>query len=229
MVSVLLIVAGLGALVVLGLRIEGPPVPTPTRDVIPPQTALIDQDDLPNAWGSGSRETDVYEVPHGMAAERIMGLGFERPWINVYERVFSYGDEMLAISAYNELLSKYEQLSLQGWNNVPILEFAHQANEAHIACDEGMINGLYHHFACVYIARYGPIVITVNGKAFDRRWLTKEQFRDMLIAADRKAIAALEGTLEDTSDPWAQFGIPNWGQRSGIPGIAGMVPSGRAW
>jgi hypothetical protein len=69
----------------------------------------------------------------------------------------------------------------------------------------------------------------VNGNIFDRRWLTKEQFRDVLIAADRKAIAALEGTPEDASDPCAQFGIPNWGQRSSIPGIAGMVPSSRAW
>jgi hypothetical protein len=105
-IGVILIVAVLGALVVLGLRIEGPPVPTPPRDVIPPQTALIDQNDLPNAWGSGSRETDVYEVPHGMAAERIMGLGFERLWINVRERIFSYSDKVLAARAYSELLSK---------------------------------------------------------------------------------------------------------------------------
>jgi hypothetical protein len=72
-------------------------------------------------------------------------------------------------------------------------------------------------------------VITVNGKAFDRRWLTKEQFRDVLIAADRKAVAALKGTPEQPSDPWARFGIANRGQWPSIAGIAGMVPSGRLW
>jgi hypothetical protein len=228
-IGVVLVIAVLGALVVIGLRIEGPPVPTPPRDVIPPQMALIDQDDLPNAWGSGSRKTDIYEVPYGMAAERIMRLGFERPWINVLERVYSYTDEVLAAHAYDEQRAKYEQLSLHGWEEVPISEFAHQANEAHIACLESVINGLHHYHLCSYIARYETIVIDVGGNIFDRRWLTKEQFRDVLIIADRKAVATLEGTPEDASDPWAQFGIPNWGQRSSIPGIAGMVPSGRAW
>jgi hypothetical protein len=136
-----------------------------------------------------------------MAAERIMGLGFERLWINVRERIFSYTDETLAARAYGELLAENSRLSLQGWDEVPIPDFDHRANEAQIGCFEGVINGIHHHYACYYTARYGTIVIEVGGNIFDRRWLTKEQFRDVLIAADRKAGAALEGTPEDASDP----------------------------
>ena len=131
-----------------------------------------------------------------MAAERHILLDYEHPWINVSEYVYSYTDEGLAAQAYQELLEKYEPFPLQGWDEVPLSDFAPQATDAHVVCSEGHINGV-HHFTCVYIARYGSIVIDVGSNIFDRRWLTKEQFRDLLIAADEKAVAALEGGTED--------------------------------
>jgi hypothetical protein len=50
---------------------------------------------------------------------------------------------------------------------------------------------LHSNLWCAYIGRYGPIVIEVNGTIFERRWPRKEQYRDVLIAADYRAIAAI--------------------------------------
>jgi hypothetical protein len=196
--AILLLVAAMGGLLGLVFVLQGEeePIPSTPPHVIPPRRALIDEDDLPFAWGSGPVNTEVYEVPHGIAALRRIGLGYERTWINVTEYVYSYTDATLANRAYDELLAKLERVPLRGWDEVPVPSFRHQASETHIVCDEGRINGV-HHFSCVYVARYGSLVIDVGGNIFDRRWLTKEQFRDLLIAADEKAVAALEGGPED--------------------------------
>jgi len=164
-----------------------------------PDLALLFQvklapEDLPPGWYWEG--TEVKEVPGGegrftwfyhISARHLQV-------VHLSETVLVYPDEAAAQQGYRSQLDTYFPPGSKGWQEIPMLQFPHHAEEAKTACLElyfREVSGeVYHHYACTYIARYRRVVIIVLGNVFDDQWLTMPEFREVLIAADRKAARA---------------------------------------
>ena len=114
-------------------------------------------------------------------------------WVNVSEKVLVYGAQNAASEGFRQQRDKYFRPGVTDWVEIEELVFPHHADEMKAACLEGYVNGM-HHYACVFVARYGRVVIIVQGNVFDERWLTMEDFRSVLEAADRRATIASGGS-----------------------------------
>lgn len=154
---------------------------------------LIEAENLPPLWGPSLIETDRLSVPDGVGISRWFAQSPSRTWVNVLEDVFVLPDVSRAEQYYEIQLEEYGKLDFQGWESMPELQFPHSADDSHIACHEAYVNG-YHHFGCYVIMRYERVVIVVGGHIFDRRWLTAEQFRYVLIEADARVLEYLNST-----------------------------------
>lgn len=159
-----------------------------------PDLALLFQvelhpEDLPPGWYW--RGTEVAEVPGGEGRFTWFYHSSARNLrvVHLSEEVLVHPDVAAAQQKYKSELDTYLE-----WQQMPMLQFPQYAEEAHTACLElyfQEISGeVYHHYACTYIARYKRVVIVVQGHVFDDRWLTMSEFREVLIAADRRAAIA---------------------------------------
>jgi len=165
--------------------IEKPPaLLTPDEALL--EAILLDTADLPAPWSPEDIDTERVSVPNGIGKILWFRQFFDRPWINIREEAYVYQSEEAAQQGYENQLSEYVRFELQGWNAVPAFSFSPHADEIHSSCAEAYING-QHIFSCAVVGRYERIVIVVGGNIFDKRWLTVDQFRQVLITADRKA------------------------------------------
>ncbi|MGB9873205.1 MAG: hypothetical protein ACPLYD_16305 [Anaerolineae bacterium] len=165
-----------------------------------PDLALLFQvelspEDLPPGWYWEG--TKAEEVPNGegrftwfyhTSAKDLLV-------VSLSETVLVYPDIIAAREGYQTQIDIYFPAGSKRWRDMPELQFSHHAEEAKTACLElyfrEVSGDVYHHYACTYIARYGRVVIVVLGNVFDDQWLTMSEFRDVLIAADRKAARAV--------------------------------------
>ncbi len=169
---------------VLWVTLTTKPAPSLTQDEALLEAVLIDVDDLP--WGPESIEIEQPVVQNGIGKDIWFRLFRDRPWVNVSEGVYIYQTEAAAKQGYTALLNEYAGFKLQEWEAIPQIVFSDHADEMRPCCAEGYFDG-QHHFACEIVGRYGRIVIAVGGNIYDKRWLTAEQFREVLIRADQKA------------------------------------------
>lgn len=157
-----------------------------TPDEVLLEAVLIDVEDMPDSWRVADTDIEQHDVPDGIGK----GISFEhfrnRPWINIRGDVYVYRDDNAAKQGYRTQRERFSRFELQGWEILPQLEFAYHADEIQLSCTEGYIDQ-EHHFVCETVGRYGRVVIRVGGNIFDDRWLTAEQFRQVLVTADQKA------------------------------------------
>ena len=157
---------------------------TPEEELL--AAILLDTADLPARWSPEDIDIERVSVPQGIGKIIWFRQFFDRPWINIREEAYVYQSEEAAQQGYENQLSEYVRFELQGWNAVPAFSFSPHADEIHSSCAEAYING-QHIFSCAVVGRYERIVIVVGGNIFDKRWLTVDQFRQVLITTDRKA------------------------------------------
>jgi hypothetical protein len=150
------------------------------------ETVLIGVKDLPDAWYSQRIVTEEPYVRDGIGKDIWFYRSRNRPWVNISADVHVYHNEDAAKRGYQRQLDKYAHFGLQGWDAMPQIAFSHHADEMHPSCVENNINRT-HNFACEVVGRYGRVVIVVGGNIYDKRWLTAEQFRQVLMTADQKA------------------------------------------
>ncbi len=151
----------------------------------------IQLSDLPQGWRRG--EVMVESVPNAEGRfYRFYGTANRsESWINVEQIILLYPDVAAARVGYQEQETQYIPPTATRWREMKELAFAHQADEWHAECLPHSINGSPG-FACRAIARYENLVIVMLGNVFEDRWLSMADFRVVLEAMDRRAIAALE-------------------------------------
>lgn len=169
---------------ILWITLTTKPTPMLTPDEAILEAVLLDVDDLP--WGPEAVDIERPLVSSGIGKDIRYDLFRDRPWINVRVCAYIYQTEEIAQKGYKAQISQYARFELQGWEVMPEITFFHHADEMHPSCTEGYFDG-QHHFACDVVGRYGRVVIEVGGNIYDKRWLTAEQFREVLIKADQKA------------------------------------------
>jgi len=169
---------------ILWITLTSKPTPALAPDEAILEAILLKVDDLP--WGPEAVDIKRPLVSNGIGKVIWYRLFRDRPWINISEGVYVYQTETAAMQGYETLLSEYASFKLQGWEAMPQITFLHHADEMHPSCAEGYFDG-QHHFACEIVGRYGRVVIAVGGNIYDKRWLTAEQFREVLTRADQKA------------------------------------------
>lgn len=169
---------------VLWITLTTKPTPSLTPDEAILGAVLLDVDDLP--WGPEAIDIEHPLVSNGIGTDIRYDLFRDRPWINIRAEVYVYQDENVARQGYQTQCERFARYELQEWGVMPEIAFLHHADEMHLSCTEGYING-EHHFACEVVGRYGRVVTIVGGNIYDKRWLTAEQFRQVLTRADQKA------------------------------------------
>lgn len=156
---------------------------------------MLQVEDMPSGWYRRNGSIQIEYVPdgdgrffwfHHISAKDLT-------WVNVSEKVLVYGGQNTANEGYQQQRDKYFPPGVTEWEEIEELVFPHHADEMKVACLEGYVNGM-HHYACRAVARYERVVIIVQGNVFDERWLTMEDFRSVLEAADRRATIALRGS-----------------------------------
>lgn len=169
------------------LVFEEPAAPLTSEEAIL-EVILLDTSDLPDRWSPEDIDVEHVRVHDGIGKIVWFRQFFDRPWINIREEVYVYKDEEAARRGYENQLCEYARFELQGWDDVPPFSpsFLLHADIIHPSCAELYLNG-QHVFACDVVGRYGRVVTVVGGNIFDKRWLTVDQFRQVLITVDQKA------------------------------------------
>ena len=152
---------------------------------------LLDTADIKFLWSPQLVDSDWVAVSNGVGATRWFAQSSYRTWVNIFEYVFVFPTSELAVKHYNAEVLDLSKLNFQGWDSMPMLQYPHHADDSHIACHEASVNG-YHHYGCYVIVRYKRAVGIIGGHIFDTQWVTAEQFRQVLIAADAKFLERLE-------------------------------------
>jgi len=164
---------------------------TPTEEFF--LAAKIKAEDLPRGWRQDLR-VRVEQEP-GAEGRFFTFSGPNDPnlaWESVSEELLVFGNADAAQAAYSvEVKEVFPPAYRDKWKHIPELDFPHHADEMEVACIPGYINNLYHQ-ACVSVARYQHVVVIVRGLVFEDRWLRMPDFRAVLVAADRRMIAALK-------------------------------------
>jgi hypothetical protein len=167
------------------------PTPEPDEQLI--QQARLHLEDLPNGWyyDAGTPSSRVVPDAQGDYYQFHHRTATDVSWIHIGEILLVYPDKNTAQRGYLEQRDNYILPSAaDSWQEKAELQITHHADEMKIVCEESYLNE-YHHYGCLAIGRYGRLVIIVLGNIFDDRWLTMEEFRSVLEAADRRAAATL--------------------------------------
>lgn len=152
-------------------------------------TARIRVEDLPSGWHMGSAQI---RDRAGAEARFYTFYGTADPdqtWVNVSQEIALYSDAETAASSYDEWVTTYTDR----WFTPPELEVVSQADQMHIACFPGRINGLPH-YTCEATELYDKVVIVLGGNVFEDRWLTMEDFRTLIEKMDQRVALAVEDT-----------------------------------
>lgn len=159
--------------------------------------AMLQVEDLPAGWHrlKGSIQTRPLPGGEGRFFWFNHASAKELTWVNISETVLVYGDEEAAGGGYQEQRDKFFPPQAKRWEENEALAFSHHADEIKVACLEGYLNGR-HHYACRAVAQYGRVVIVVLGNVFEDQWLTMNEFRGVLEAADRRAVTAVKSEAQ---------------------------------
>jgi hypothetical protein len=156
--------------------------------------ARLRETDLPAPWfdGHGSPQITIVdgkeELFYFFHHNRVPDLLH----VMIGENLTLYANEEEAHEGYVLKLGEGSPSLATDWQeNPPALQFVHHADELESRCIEGSVDG-HHHYACRMLCRYGRLVIGVLGNVYEDQWLTMEEFRQVLIAADERATAAME-------------------------------------
>jgi hypothetical protein len=113
-------------------------------------------------------------------------------WVNVVQQIYLYPDKGSASAAYQTWVSK--EFPAMGekdsWQPAPHLEYPSRADQTTIGCLPVSINGAPVD-SCSVVAQYQNGIVIIYGNLTPKRWLTSEDFRNVLMAMDRRASEAL--------------------------------------
>lgn len=109
-------------------------------------------------------------------------------WVNIGQTIAIYPDEDQAKSAYPDWVN--EIFVSNAWQPATDLEVSGHADEQLARCIPATVNGIST-LSCGQLTRYKNIVIRVLGNTFEKQWLTKNDFRTVLIAIDTRITDAL--------------------------------------
>jgi hypothetical protein len=152
--------------------------------------AQIQQGDVPAGWGH--RDASIIDLANA-EGRSISYYGVSRrdsPWIKVTQRIYLFSSVELAVQGFEE----------QAKLNIPAesahkyvfpseLESHYQADQMQVGCLPSRINGIPS-LVCKVTARYEDMLILIYANVFEDRWLTMADFRRVLEAMDRRAVAA---------------------------------------
>ena len=153
--------------------------------------AMLGADDLPPGWAKGTGRDR--EAP-GAIGRSVGFHGTDDPslsWVNVVQQVYLYPDKGSASAAYQTWVAKEfpAMREKDGWQPAPHLEYPNHADQITIGCLPVIINGASVD-SCRVVAQYQNMII-IYGNLTPDRWLTNEDFRNVLLAMDRHAGEAL--------------------------------------
>ena len=153
------------------------------------QESFINAEDLPLGWHRDRMGIWTEEVP-GAEARSLVFYGTwdpDKTWVKVRQELILYPRPEAAISAYESQVARYTE----NWVILPELEFDNQADQMHVICLPGYVNGMYHD-ACEAVGIYGDLIVILQGNIFEDRRLTRQDFRAVLEAMDRRIVATAE-------------------------------------
>jgi hypothetical protein len=78
------------------------------------------------------------------------------------------------------------------WKEFSALEFSSHADEITTACMPDSANS-QPFWGCAAIARYQNLIVVIQGNLYEDKWLTFEDYRAVLEAADRRIALVLSG------------------------------------
>jgi hypothetical protein len=154
--------------------------------------ALLQAEDFPPGWTKGpGRDREAV----GAIGRSVGFHGTDDPsltWVNVVQQVYLYPDKGSASATYPARVAKEfpEMGEKDSWQPAPHLEFPNHADRMTLACLPVSINGAPVD-SCRVVAQYQNMIIIVYGNLTPNRWLTSEDFRNVLMAMDRRASEAL--------------------------------------
>jgi hypothetical protein len=154
--------------------------------------AMLQAEDFPSGWTKGpGRDREA-----AGAIGRSVGFhGTDDPsltWVNVVQQIYLYPDKGSASAAYQTWVAK--EFPAMGekdsWQPAPHLEYPNRADQTTIGCLPVSVNGAPVD-SCSVVAQYQNGIIIIYGNLTPNRWLTSEDFRNVLMAMDRRASEAL--------------------------------------
>jgi hypothetical protein len=169
---------------------ERRPTPSPTEILL--AQAAIQLSDLPQGWRQGDMMVESVPNAEGRSIRFYGTPNRSETWINVGQILLLYPDLSSAQQGYQEQYRQHlPSAYMAHWKEVAELEFSHHADEWHTACLPGSINDSSS-YACRAVVRYQNLVIVMFGNIFEDRYLSMADFRAVLEAMDRRAVAALD-------------------------------------
>jgi hypothetical protein len=151
--------------------------------------AQIQQGDVPDGY---VRQTAQVRELLGVEGRLFyfLGAGRQQRWVAVSQEVYVFDNPDLAKHAFEERLATMIPSRSADKHVYPsVLLFPHQADQLQGGCLPSNINGIESN-SCVVVARYDDMVIMLVANVFEDRWLTITDFRRVLEAMDRRAVAA---------------------------------------
>lgn len=169
---------------------ERRPTPSPAEVLL--AQAAIQLSDLPQGWRQGDMMVESVPETEGRSIRFYGTSDPNESWINVGEILLLYPDVTAAQVGYQQQHDQHiPPAYATHWKEIAELEFSHHADQWHVACLSGNTNGSSSH-ACRAVARYENLVVTMLGNVYEDRYLSMADFRAVLEAMDRRAVAALE-------------------------------------
>jgi len=154
------------------------------------QESFIKAEDLPLGWHRDRRGIWTEKVA-GAEARSLVFYGTwdpDKTWVNVGQEIILYPDLEAAASAYEKRLADYTE----SWCTPSNLDFTSHADQVQVLCFTGAtINGVHHH-SCDAVGLYGDMLVILGANVFEDRWLTRQDFRAVLEAMDRRIVATAE-------------------------------------
>jgi hypothetical protein len=149
-------------------------------------------EDLPPGWRVSPPRNETVDGVSG----HIVGFhGTNDPdlmWVLVVQEAYDYSSAESAAKAYPTWIKKYlPMLGEGGWQEVSDWDVPNHATREIIACLPANING-NQVTSCRVVAQYQSLIVLVSGNLTKDRWLTVEDFRNMLTAMDQRIVKALK-------------------------------------
>ncbi len=162
---------------------------------------MMDATDLPFGWGHrASYAVDEF----GGVGRVIMYSGANprsKPFVSVSQYIIIYPDEQRSSSAYDTAVAEAIPAAYADkWVRPPELDFQGHADEVVIACLPGRVGGFYLR-SCTVVARYGDMMMRLDGNVFEDRWMTMTQFRHLVERVDKHMNDARVPQSEPTMEP----------------------------
>jgi len=161
---------------------------TPQTPINRLEQGMMDATDLPFGWGirSTGAPRDLNGATFAWYRDYQGPPRNAMPFVRAGQIIYLYSSEIESRGAYQELVNtNFPPVAVNLWPHPKELAVTLRAEENTIGCMSGSVNDIPHQ-ACRVIARYGALVMKLDGQVFEDRWLTMEQFRHLLERVDAK-------------------------------------------